>query len=208
MADKRSIRHDIKKLQRVKLWQLLILLILAGFIAATFLRLNNTGMVQRRNAVISADKAGDTQQIAERLAELQNYSATHMNAAGGVIYLQHQYDRDAQAAIKAASNSSSESAAANAHAEEVCHPQYSGWSTAYMQCFLAELAKYPTSDKLAEPELPNTELYRYEFVSPLWTPDFAGFSLLVVGLLIFMIFLRLISMMILRILLRRHYRSA
>ena len=207
MADKRSIRRDIKKLQRVKTWQLLILLILAGFLSATFLRLNNTGMVQRRNAVTAADKVGGAQQIAERIAELQRYSTAHMNASSGVIYLQHQYDRDAQAAIKAVSNTSSEGATANARAEAVCHPQYSGWSTAYMQCVLAELAKYPTSDKLAEPKLPNTELYRYEFVSPLWSPDFAGFSLLLVGFLVFINIVRLISMGILRILLRRHYRS-
>ena len=79
MADKRSIRRDIKKLQRVKTWQLLILLILAGFLSATFLRLNNTGMVQRRNAVTAADKVGGAQQIAERIAELQRYSTAHMN---------------------------------------------------------------------------------------------------------------------------------
>ena len=208
MVDKRSIQKDVKRLRRVKTWQLMILLILAAFLAATFLRLNNTGMVQRRNAVSAADKAGDAQQLTERLAELQRYSSTHMNASSGVIYLQHQYDRDAQAAIEEASNSSSESASANSHAEEVCHPQYSGWSTAYMQCFLEELAKYPTSETLAEPQLPNTELYRYEYASPLWTPDFAGWSSLVVVLIFLVIIIRLISLVILRILLRHRYRSA
>ena len=208
MVDKRSIQKDVKRLRRVKTWQLMILLILAAFLAATFLRLNNTGMVQRRNAVSAADKAGDAQQLTERLAELQRYSSTHMNASSGVIYLQHQYDRDAQAAIEEASNSSSESASANSHAEEVCHPQYSGWSTAYMQCFLEELAKYPTSETLAEPQLPNTELYRYEYASPLWTPDFAGWSSLVVVLIFLVIIIRLISLGILRILLRHRYRSA
>lgn len=208
MVDKRSIQKDVKRLRRVKTWQLMILLILAAFLAATFLRLNNTGMVQRRNAVSAADKAGDAQQLTERLAELQRYSSTHMNASSGVIYLQHQYDRDAQAAIEEASNSSSESASANSHAEEVCHPQYSGWSTAYMQCFLEELAKYRTSETLAEPQLPNTELYRYEYASPLWTPDFAGWSSLVVVLIFLVIIIRLISLGILRILLRHRYRSA
>lgn len=208
MVDKRSIQKDVKRLRRVKTWQLMILLILAAFLAATFLRLNNTGMVQRRNVVSAADKAGDAQQLTERLAELQRYSSTHMNASSGVIYLQHQYDRDAQTAIEEASNSSSESASANSHAEEVCHPQYSGWSTAYMQCFLEELAKYPTSETLAEPQLPNTELYRYEYASPLWTPDFAGWSSLVVVLIFLVIIIRLISLGILRILLRHRYRSA
>ena len=207
MADKRSIRQNVKRLQRVKTWQLLILLILTAFIAATFLRLNNTGMVQRRNAVASADKTGDQRQIAERLAELQKYSMTHMNADSGVVYLQHQYDRDAQSAIKAASANSTANASANAHAESVCHPQYSGWSTAYMQCFLDELAKFPTTETLVEPKLPNTELYRYEYSSPLWTPDFAGWSLVLVAGVSLVIVARLVGLAILRVLLRRRYQS-
>ena len=207
MADKRSIRQNVKRLQRVKTWQLLILLILTAFIAATFLRLNNTGMVQRRNAVASADKTGDQRQIAERLAELQKYSMTHMNADSGVVYLQHQYDRDAQSAIKAASANSTANASANAHAESVCHPQYSGWSTAYMQCFLAELAKHPSSEKLPEPKLPSPALYRYSFVSPLWSPDFAGWSIIGCLVIIFMIIGRIISLFVLRLMLRRHYQS-
>ena len=52
MADKGRIKQDIKNLQRIKTWQLIILLIIVGFIAATFLRLNSIGMVQRREAVI------------------------------------------------------------------------------------------------------------------------------------------------------------
>ena len=58
MANKGKIRHSIQDLQRVKTWQLIILLILVGFVAATFLRLNNIGMVERRAAVMSADQEG------------------------------------------------------------------------------------------------------------------------------------------------------
>lgn len=208
MADKRTAKNRIKQLRQVKIWQLLILLILAGFVAATFLRLNNVGMSQRRSAVIAADKAGDETQTLQRLMELQKYASSHMNADSGTIYLQYQYERDVQAAIKKASSASEENAKINAAAEAVCHPQYSGWSTAYMQCFLDELAKHPTSETLTEPELPETELYRHEFSSPLWTPDFAGWSVLVVVLILAIIIIRLISLVILRILLRYKYRSA
>ena len=34
MVDKRSIQKDVKRLRRVKTWQLMILLILAAFLAA------------------------------------------------------------------------------------------------------------------------------------------------------------------------------
>ena len=59
MVDKRIARRSIRRLERIKTWQLLILFVLVCFVAATFLRINNVGMVQRRNAVAIADKSGN-----------------------------------------------------------------------------------------------------------------------------------------------------
>jgi len=79
VVDKRSIKHSIKQLQRIKTWQLVILLILAGFLSATFLRLNNIGMIQRRTAVLNADAVGDNEITQNRLYDLQRYVTSHMN---------------------------------------------------------------------------------------------------------------------------------
>ncbi len=207
MAHNQRVKKSLEGLQKVKTWQLVLLLILMLFIAATFLRINNTGMVQRRNAVTAADKSGNVEDISTRIYDLQRYSAAHMNADSGTFYLQEQYNRDAQRALADTANLSAASAQANAEAEAVCHPQFHGWSTAYMQCFLAELAKRPGADKLPEPKLPDPALYRYSFVSPLWSPDFAGWSVLVCLMIILMIIGRLLSLMILRLLLRRHYQA-
>ena len=59
MADKRVARRNLRRLERVKTWQLLILFVLVCFVAATFLRINNVGMIQRRSAVATADKSGN-----------------------------------------------------------------------------------------------------------------------------------------------------
>lgn len=177
------------------------------FVAATFLRMNNTGMVQRRNAVSAADKSGNVDDITARVYDLQRWSAAHMNADSGTFYLQEQYNRDAQKALSGASDLSAESAKANAEAEAVCHPQFHGWSTAYMQCFLAELAKHPSSEKLASPKLPSPSLYRYSFISPLWSPDFAGWSIVACGIIILVICGRGLSILALRLMLRRHYQQ-
>ncbi|MEO5948991.1 MAG: hypothetical protein ABIP74_01180 [Candidatus Saccharimonas sp.] len=208
MADTRNIRHSIKRLGAVKTWQLVIVLILLAFIAATFMRLNNTGMIARRDAVIAADKAGDTGAIEARLYELQSYSSAHMNTDTGVFYLQEQYNRDAQKAVEVSSSQSGVTADANALAEATCHPQYHGWSTAYMNCFLRELAKYPTTNKLPEPVLPSPSLYRYSFASPTWSPDFAGWTVVACFAVIVLIIARLIGLVVLRLLLRRHYRES
>jgi len=67
LIDKRKVKSKLNSLQRLKTWQLLILLIFMSFIAATFLRLNNVGMIERREAVISADQKGDEEIIINRL---------------------------------------------------------------------------------------------------------------------------------------------
>ena len=208
MADKRRVKKGIRQLRRVKTWQLLVLLLLVGFVAATFLRLNNIGMIQRRDAVLAADKTGDTAAIESRLYDLQRYVAAHMNTETGPFYLEQQYRRDAQKAVDAASNDDNPNGNINVKAEAVCKPQYTVWSPAYVQCFTDELAKFPPSpDPAQNVSLPSTTLYRHEFADPLWSPDFAGWSVVVGVVILLMIVTRLISLGILRLLLKRHYRG-
>lgn len=206
--DKRSVKRSIKQLQVIKTWQLIILLILALFITATFLRMNNVGMIERRKAVASADKSGDIDQIQQRLYDIQRYSAAHMNADTGIMYLQGQYNRDVQRQAEAASTSGSAKALEiRREAEEVCKPQFNGWSPAYVQCYVNELNKHPADEISTQLAPPSSALYRYNFVSPVWSPDFAGFSLLVSLLIAVVIIVRLLGIAILRLMLRRHYRE-
>lgn len=179
-----------------------------GFVVATFLRLNNIGMTERRNAVLAADKAGDEDVTQSRLYDLQRYVSEHENADTGPFYLQGQYDRDAQAIVTAASSYANPNGNINVKAEAVCRPQYKVWSPAYVQCFADQLAKYPPSPNPAENvTLPNAALYRHEFVSPLWASDFAGWSIVIFALIVVMILSRLIGLIVLRILLKQHYRG-
>lgn len=209
MASREQVRKNIRKLQLVKTWQLLILLILLSFVAATFLRLNNIGMIQRRDAVLAADKTGDVQIIQSRLYDLQRYVTTHMNSDTGAFYLEQQYRRDAQKVVDAAKdNNSNPNGNVNVKAEAVCRPRYTVWSPAYVQCFADELAKYPPSpDPTQNVTLPSTSLYRHNFASPLWSPDFAGWSVAACIAVFFMIITRLMGLGVLRLLLKKHYRG-
>ena len=194
-------------MQRVRTWQLILLLIVMGMLSATFLRLNNIGMIERRTAVFSADKQGNQESIRARLFDLQRYAAAHMNADSGVIYLEAQYQRDTQAAIEAASAREG-SDNINVKADQACKAQFGGYSQAYVQCFASELAKYPSGTNAPDKaSLPSPSLYRHAFSSPAWSPDFAGFSLLICGLIIVLIVTRLLSLLLLKALLRRHYSS-
>ena len=71
MADKRGTRRAIRRLEEIKTWQLVILLVMASFVSATFLRLNNIGMIERRDAVINADKEGDEGALERRGYDLR-----------------------------------------------------------------------------------------------------------------------------------------
>ena len=201
--DKKKVRHSLNKLQHIKTWQLVILLILAGFISATFLRLNNIGMLDRRNAVIAADTVGDGGVTQSRLYDLQRFVSAHMNTdMGKGIYLEASYKRDVQAAYTRASGTSNGNIYKKA--QEVCAPRYTSWSPAYVQCTVTELAKYPSADALV---LPKADMYLHSYVSPLWSPDFAGWSLLVCCFILLIIIVRITSVGILRLLLARRYKS-
>lgn len=212
MADKRQVRRNIKQLQRIKTWQLLVLLLIMCFVSATFLRLNNIGMAERRQAVLAADQSSaipfDSAVVQNRLYDLQRYVAAHMNTDTGPFYLEGQYRRDAQKLVDKAKESNTSGVNINAEAEAVCKPRFGVWSPAYVQCFADELAKYPPSeDPVQNVSLPSTDLYRYSFAPPVWSPDFAGWSVLICIGIIVMIIARLLSLAILRMLLKRHYRG-
>lgn len=212
MADKRDVRRKIKRLEHVKTWQLLILLILAALLTATFLRLNNVGMVERRQGVLSADQAGNLEDMQNRLYDLQRYTSSHMNANTGRIALDYQYQRDSQKA-KEAAEGNNQNGNVYRKAAEVCDPigRAQGWrwpDPRYISCIDSELSKYPAgTDPASGIQLPSVNLYYHSFESPIWSADFAGFSLLICVFIILVIIIRLITLLVLRIALKRHYQS-
>lgn len=210
MADKRRVKRNIKELQRIKTWQLIILFILACFVAATFLRLNNIGMIERRTAVLTADEVGDSEATINRLYDLQRYVSAHMNTdMGKGLYLETSYKRDVQSAYDKASQDSNPNGNIYKKAQEVCAPQFTRYSYAYLQCTTGELAKYPAASNLVNAvQLPRADTYLHVFVSPLWSPDFAGWSVAVCLVIALMIAVRLLGLAVLRIILHQHYKSA
>lgn len=209
MAEKGRIRKNIKDLQRIKTWQLIVLLVIVGFVAATFLRLNNIGMVERRAAVLSADSEGDEQIIINRLYDLQRHVSSHMNTElGRGVYLESSYARDLQNWQSTQYGDSNPNGNIYKKAQEVCAPRFSSYSAAYLQCTTSELAKYPAAEGPAtETSKPRQEAYIHSFSSPFWSPDFAGWAVLAFVIILLLIVVRFISLGVLTLLLRKHYKS-
>lgn len=209
MSDKGRLNRNLKGLQRVKTWQLIILLIIAGFVAATFLRLNNIGMVERRSAVMVADEEGDKEVIRQRLNDLQNYVSSHMNTdLGRGVYLEASYSRDVEKWQAKQYGDQNPNGNVFVKAQEICAPRFSSWSPAYVQCVATELDKFPSAEELAsDTSRPKQEMYIYSYASPLWSADFAGWAVLVFLVILGLIIARLITIGILHLMLRRRYKN-
>ena len=207
MDNRIKLQKGIEGLQRIRTWQLVVIFILVAFIAATFLRLNSVGMVQRRDAVIVADQAGDDETTLKRLYDLQHYVSSHMNTdLGRGVYLEAGYSRDTQEWQKGQYGGANPNGNIYKKAQEVCAPRFSSYSQAYLECTTNELAKYPagTSQK-AESSKPPQAAYIHSFSSPIWSPDFAGWSVLLALVILGVIAIRLIAYGILKLMLKRHY---
>jgi len=219
LADKRELRQKVRRVERVKTWQLVIILLMAGFVAATFLRLNNVGMIERRDAVIEADKSGDERSLERRLYDLQRYTSSHMNASPGRIALEHTYKRMYDRALDKFEKEVASQSGNNvvAKVREHCDNQAKQggygrwWSNAdprYVACINEEWDKYPAATSLSlHFTAPPADPYYHTFVSPAWSPDFAGWSLVVCGLIILVIIIRLVVIGVLKLLIARQYRQ-
>lgn len=206
-VDGREVKRDIKRLQRVKTWQLVLLLVLAVIITATFLRVNNVGMLERRKAVEAADKLGDEDMIKERLYELQQYTSRHMNASTGSFDLSATYERDVKLILQKAedANKNTNDTIWNKTADECFRQFYGNWQGS-VQCIAEKQKEFPNSAPITDIETPDPVLYRYNFLSPAWTTDFAGWSMLVCLILFLVIVGRWVALGVLYLLLRRRYQ--
>jgi hypothetical protein len=166
-------------------------------------------MVERRAAVIAADEQGNDEIITQRLYDLQQYVTAHMNTdLNGGVTLAASYERDKQAIIKQASGDQNPNGNIYGKADDFCAPKFNVYTTAYLHCFLSQLEKYPSADELkSDLTLPDDKLYTHDFVSPVWSPDFAGWSVVLCALLLVIIVVRLVTIGILRLMLRHHYKS-
>lgn len=214
LTDKAKYHHMLRTIQRLKTWQLLVLLLLGLIVSATFLRLNNLGMVERRNAVIQADSETDSEKLRDAIVELQHYVTHHMNTnMENGFFLSDTYARDRDAALDSAGSDTNPNSDVYQQASVECRAKWQGgresFRNDYVQCVIDRVAALsPQSSAEQTLQLPKADAYRINFSSPLWSLDLAGLSVAFCVLLVLVIVTRMLSVLVLRLLLSRHYRSA
>ena len=222
------IRELLYRWKTVQTWQLVLLLVPLTFLAATLLRFDHLKMSELRRAVLDADVVADQAGIESGLKELESFVFSHVVInvlddngnqrvifGTGPFYLEQSYIRAANAAIEAAENTLADDSNPNGNIYEavrqVCQPlaHQNGWNShqqEYLDCWTGELAKYPATETLnsavISANVPSTELYRYEFASPLLAPTAAGAVILICLLILLLIAMRFIVWVVLKIALR------
>ena len=155
------------------------------------LRHNNQTMADLRQAVYTADEQnGD---VEGALRELRQYVYAHMNTDLSVdssvyppIQLKHTYDRLVAAEQDTARQANTAIYTEAQHYCERLHPQsFSGGPR--VPC----INEYVASHGVSIPTVPDS-LYKFDFVSPSWSPDVAGFSLVLTTICFVLLVLRLV----------------
>lgn len=188
--NKRKLHYAHRKFKIISPWYFLAVSLIFLAIGVYGLRQNNFKMIQLRQAVVTADeKNGD---VEGALQELRTFVYDHMNtnlssgkfAIKPPIQLKHRYDQlvnAEQQKVKTANQTVQQ------QGEAVCSAQFPG--TGYNSPRVACVQQYVSANAKKPNDVP-AELYKFDFVSPRWSPDLAGISLVISGFFMLLFVLR------------------
>lgn len=221
-----KIKQKIGKFKhaKIKTWMLLIFLIFLLFLDATMLRLNHIRMTELRDAVFAADDENNDEAIEESLVALKEFvfSNTVINMVEdngeqvvsfgtGPFYLEHQYLRAAKKALSDAEAKLAGDSNPNGNiygmAGDTCKALAlaNGWTwdnVNFINCMVTEINKYPAAADIQDTiiaSLPSTELFRHNYASPIWTPSFLGWLIILTLIIVVVIFIRFVIFVVLRL---------
>ncbi len=190
--NKRKLHHLYTKFRVVSYWYFLIGAVVCAVVAIFALRQNNLGAIKLRDEVLKVDQQnGDTEAA---LKKLRQYIYGHMNtdlASSTSVYppiqLKYRYDR-LVAAEQARVDQANKNTVYN-DAQKFCEatqPQ-SFYGAGRLPCVQDYIDTHHVT--AVTPQAIPDGLYKYDFASPVWSPDLAGWSLVAssVFLLLFII---------------------
>jgi len=201
---KKSVSNIWHRIQDISLLGIIIALIISAGISIFALRANNLKMAELRQAVYAADVKGID--VEPALRDLRAFVYAHMNTnlrAGSSsseppIQLVNRFNKAVaaeQARVAAQNNSTKVYADAQAQCERASLPL-----TARAQCIQDYVSVH--GNGVPQLNLPPKEFYTFDFASPFWSSDLAGWSLVVTAALFALLLLRLAAGIVVRMYLR------
>lgn len=180
--NKRYLHHVWTRLRAIKPWYFLVIAVISTVVCVFALRANNQHMVKLRSAVYAADQ--NNTDVNGALRALQAYVTAHMNtnlssgpnAVYPPIQLKYTYDRLVQAQ-ETGQNGDQLYTAAQAYCEQQDSTDFSGHNR--VPCIEQYVQSHGGTQT---PVNIPPSLYEFSFISPRWSPDLAGWSLLAAAL--------------------------
>jgi hypothetical protein len=187
VMDKRKLHHEWRRLRPIRPRYFLVVALICGGVGLRAMIHNNVMMGNLRSQVFAADKNGGD--VNGALKNLQAYVTTHMNTnlssgpngAYPPIQLQYTYERLQQAQAQQQLSQNQANMQLYTDAQTYCQAQnstdFSGRNR--VPCITAYVQSHGLSSFTVH-AIP-TSLYEFDFVSPSWSPDLAGWSLVAAG---------------------------
>ncbi len=173
---KRKLHHLWTRIRPISYWYFLAGFIIFGLVFVFAYRQNNITALKMRDNVLEVDKQnGD---IEAALKGLREFTYGHMNAelSGGAnniyppIQLKYRYERLVEEQKKRTSGDTYNEA--QRYCEQQMPQGLSGGNR--ISCIQAYVDSHPVQQQVSIPD----GVYKFNFASPAWSPDLAGWSLL------------------------------
>ncbi len=193
---KRALHHLWTKLRPISQWYFFVAFIICAVVAVVALRQNNLTALHLRDQVLQVDK--DNGDVEAELKDLREYVYGHMNTdlgSGTGIYppiqLKYRYERlvEAQKSQTTADNSTKLYNDAQNFCEQQVPTGLSGRNR--LSCIQQYIDSHNTAPQPKTPSIPDA-LYKFDFASPIWSPDLAGWSLLAAAIFLLLFIVRFV----------------
>lgn len=199
-ATKKRLHHLWTTIRPIRVGYLMVVFVCLLSLSVFALRHNNQRMLELRQAVFVADEQdGD---VEGALRELRKYVYAHMNtgldtgktAVYPPIQLKHTYTRLLEAQQMSVKQANQQIyTEAQAHCEKLHPESYSGGPR--VPC----IRDYIASKGVHITPIPDS-LYKFDFVSPKWSPDLAGWGIVVTSIVLILLLARILMPSILKLL--------
>ncbi len=187
--NKSRLHHLWTKIRTISYWYFFAAFVVSLTIGVIALRNNNLQAIELREKVLQVDEEdGD---VEAALRELREFVYSHMNAdlAGGTgiqhpVQLVHRYERlreKEQTRVEKANES------IYPRAQAICEQRIPASVSGGPR--VACIEDYVLQNGVKEKSIPDA-LYKFDFVSPRWSFDLAGISLLLSAIFFFLFIVR------------------
>jgi hypothetical protein len=177
---KRKLHHLLVTLKKLHYWYLLVATLLFAVLAILALRQNNLTAVNLRNEVLKVDQENGDVEAA--LRKLRTYVYGHMNTSLSSntsvyppIQLKYRYERLVQAEKDRVANANTNTTYNDAQTYCEQTQPASFYGAGRLACIQSYIDSHPVEQQTEKP-IPDA-LYKFDFASPIWSPDLAGWSL-------------------------------